>query len=159
MLEPENSETLMGVGNFRCARAQVSPSPDCYHGHCKQRWFSDNFLTSALESLHCLCHCRRTHLFSSFLPFITSFLSFLPEAAGGCAVKCRTVVEQISVEVNTDVGLEAVGEPLEHHVHVDPVRVRPGVLQMPKHRRETNKCDICNKYDLMFRGKLSRPIK
>ena len=60
------------------------------------------------------------------------FLSFSPEAAGGGAVKCRTVVEQVSVEVNTDVCLEAVGEPLEHHVHVDPVGVRPGVLQMPR---------------------------
>ena len=36
--------------------------------------------------------------------------------------------------MNTDVGLEAVGEPLEHHIHVDPVRVRPGMLQIPERK-------------------------
>ena len=36
--------------------------------------------------------------------------------------------------MNTDVGLEAVGEPFEHHIHVDPVGVRPGVLQIPERK-------------------------
>ena len=89
-------------------------------------------------------------------PSFHPFLSFLPEAAGGGAVKCRTVVEQIAIEVNTDVGLEAVGEPLEHHVHVDPVRVRPGVLQNPE---ETNQNDIRTQYVHMLIGKPTGPIK
>lgn len=31
--------------------------------------------------------------------------------------------------MNTDVGLQAVGEALQDHVHVDAVRVRPRVLE------------------------------
>ena len=67
-------------------------------------------------------------------------LSSSPEAAGGGAVKCRTVGEQISIKVNTDVSLETVGEPLEHHVHVDPVRVSPGVLKIQE--RSAIRADI-----------------
>ena len=75
-----------------------------------------------------------------FIPYVIimmkrptkGFPTSLPQAPGGGAVKCRTVGEQISIEVNTDVGLEAVGEPFEHHIHIDPVRVRPGMLQIRK---------------------------
>ena len=40
------------------------------------------------------------------------------------------VVEQVSIEVDADVGLQTVGEALEDHVHVDAVGVGPGVLEV-----------------------------
>ena len=53
-----------------------------------------------------------------------------PQTPRGGALKGSAVVEQVPVEMDADVGLEAVREALEDHVHVDPVGVRPGVLEV-----------------------------
>ena len=56
--------------------------------------------------------------------------------------------------MNTDVGLETVGEPLEHHVHVDPVRVSPGVLQIQGEGCNQNR-DQKNALVLVIKGEFS----
>ena len=40
------------------------------------------------------------------------------------------VVEQVSIEVDTDVGLETVGEAFEDHIHVSAVSVGPIMLEI-----------------------------
>ena len=54
----------------------------------------------------------------------------IPEAARGRSLEGWAVVEQVSIEVDADVGLETVGEALEDHVHVDAVGVGPGMLEV-----------------------------
>ena len=54
----------------------------------------------------------------------------LPEAARGGSLEGWAVVEQVSIEVDADVGLETVGEALEDHVHVDAVGVGPSMLEV-----------------------------
>ena len=40
------------------------------------------------------------------------------------------VVEQVSIEVDTDVGLKTIREALEDHIHVNAVSVGPCVLEI-----------------------------
>ena len=42
----------------------------------------------------------------------------------------RAVVEQVSVEVDTNISLQAVREALEDHIHVDAVGVGPCMLEI-----------------------------
>ena len=34
------------------------------------------------------------------------------------------------MEMNTNIGLKTTGKPIEHHVHVNAIRVGPGVLKV-----------------------------
>ena len=54
----------------------------------------------------------------------------IPQTTGRGSLEGGAVVEQVSIEVYTDVGLEAVREALEDHVHVNAVSVGPGMLEI-----------------------------
>jgi hypothetical protein len=53
----------------------------------------------------------------------------VPEAAWRGPLESRAVGEQVPVQMQANVGLKALGKPLQNAVHVDAVCVRPGVLQ------------------------------
>jgi hypothetical protein len=56
-------------------------------------------------------------------------LSKVPEAARWGPLKGRAISEQVSVEMQADVGLKALRKSLQYAVHVDTICVRPGMLQ------------------------------
>lgn len=63
-----------------------------------------------------------------YIPYI--FNVYLPKASGTGTVKNGAVLQQISVQVKADVGLQAFGKSLQDRVHVDAVGVGPGVLKV-----------------------------
>ena len=54
----------------------------------------------------------------------------VPETTRARAVENRTVLQQVSVEVQANVGLQTFRKALQYGVHVDSVGVRPGVLEV-----------------------------
>ena len=53
---------------------------------------------------------------------------FLPETPRRRTLKCRAIVEQISIQMNAYVCLKAVWKAFQHHVHINAIGVRPGML-------------------------------
>lgn len=55
---------------------------------------------------------------------------FKPQAAGACSREGGTVLQQLAIQVQTYVRLQAFRKSFQHRVHIDAVRVRPGVLEI-----------------------------
>ena len=112
-------------------------SPWCTKVSPGGAWVVLNFIDRALESNNNfdIFHNLPLNVFRYNYLLSSKYNEYLPEATRRSTLECRTIIEQISVQMNAYVGLEAVWKAFQHHIHVNSICIRPSMLKYKRRFR------------------------